>query len=128
MFLKAYENLARYDPTYKFFSWIYRIAVNESLNLRDYQKRYEELDQNIASEEQTTEQLVDEHQIQKMVEEGLMQLRLEERVIIVLNHFQDLSYSEIGYVLDIPDKTVKSRLYSARQALKDKLVRKHRIQ
>ena len=126
--MKAYENLARYDPTYKFFSWIYRIAVNESLNLRDYQKRYEELDQNIASEEQTTEQLVDEHQIQKMVEEGLMQLRLEERVIIVLNHFQDLSYSEIGYVLDIPDKTVKSRLYSARQALKDKLVRKHRIQ
>ena len=32
VFVKAYENLRRYDPKYKFFSWIYRIAMNESLN------------------------------------------------------------------------------------------------
>jgi RNA polymerase sigma-70 factor, ECF subfamily len=128
VFLKVYENLPRYDPAYKFFSWIYRIAVNESLNLRDYQKRYEPLDQNLASDERTSEQSVDEHQIQKIVEDTLMQLKLEERVIIVLSHFQELSYSEIAYILDIPDKTVKSRLYSARQALRDKLLRKNGIQ
>src|SRR5262249_12994173 len=31
-FLKAYQQLARFDPQYKFFSWLYRIAINESLN------------------------------------------------------------------------------------------------
>jgi RNA polymerase sigma-70 factor (ECF subfamily) len=124
VFLKVYERLAEYNPSYKFFSWIYRIAVNESLNLRNHQKRYEELDHDLISEEQTTEQQVDEHRLRGIVEEGLMQLKLEDRVILVLSHFQDLSYTEIGYVLDIPDKTVKSRLYSARQALKNKLLSK----
>ena len=124
VFLKAYEGLASYDPAFKFFSWVYRIAVNESLNLRNHQKRYEEFDQDIPSDERTIDQLVDEHQLQRMVDDGLMQLKLEDRVIIVLNHFQELSYSEIGYVLGIPDKTVKSRLYSARQALKNKLLGK----
>ena len=127
VFLKAYESLATYDPAYKFFSWMYRIAVNESLNLRNHQKRYEELDEDFVSDERATDQLIDEHRLQGMVEEGLMQLKLEDRVILVLSHFQDLSYSEIGYVLDVPDKTVKSRLYSARQALKDKLIKKQFI-
>ena len=127
VFLKAYESLRAYDPAYKFFSWIYRIAVNESLNLRNHQKRYEELDQDLAAAEGTTEQLVDEHRLQRIVENGLMQLKLEDRVILVLSHFQELSYSEIGYVLDIPEKTVKSRLYSARQTLKNKLLGTHCI-
>jgi RNA polymerase sigma-70 factor (ECF subfamily) len=127
VFLKAYESLGSFDPSFKFFSWIYRIAVNESLNLRNHQKRYEGLDEDVVSEGHTTEELVDEHQLQGMVEAGLMQLKLEERVILVLSHFQELSYSEIGYILNIPDKTVKSRLYSARQALKNKLIRKHYI-
>ncbi len=127
VFLKAYERLGEYNPSYKFFSWMYRIAVNESLNLRNHQKRYEELDHEIVSDEPTTEQLVDEHRLERIVEEGLMQLKLEDRVILILSHFQNLSYTEIGYVLDIPDKTVKSRLYSARQALKNKLLSKQGI-
>lgn len=127
VFLKAYEALGTYDPGYKFFSWMYRIAVNESLNLLNHQKRYDEIDENLVSDERTSDQLVDERRLQGMVEDGLMQLRLEDRVILVLNHFQDLSYNEIGYVLDIPDKTVKSRLYSARQALKNKLLKKQCI-
>ncbi len=41
-FLKAFENLHRYNPQYKFFSWIYRIAVNESINQLNRRKRFEQ--------------------------------------------------------------------------------------
>ena len=47
VFLKVAEQLDEYDPQYKFFSWIYRIAVNESLNLLRRNKREEALDDDI---------------------------------------------------------------------------------
>ena len=43
VFLKVYENLDRFDPKYRFFSWIYRIAVNESINCLKQRNRTEEL-------------------------------------------------------------------------------------
>ena len=42
----------------------------------------------------------------------------EYRMVIILRHFQDLSYQEMSEILEIPEKTVKSRLFSARQQLK----------
>ncbi|TLY31090.1 MAG: sigma-70 family RNA polymerase sigma factor [Ignavibacteria bacterium] len=128
VFLKAYESLGTYKPRYKFFSWIYRIAVNESLNFVNRQKQHEELDQNIPDLDPSAEQVADEHDLTRIVDEGLMRLRVEERAIIVLNHFHNLSYGEIGYILDIPEKTVKSRLYSARQLLRTRLLKGHLIQ
>ena len=125
VFLKAYEALGTYKPRYRFFSWIYRIAVNESLNFVNRQKQHEELDQNIPDLNGSSEQLADEHDLTRIVDEGLMQLKVEERAIIVLHHFHNLSYNEIGYILDIPEKTVKSRLYSARQLLRTKLLKGH---
>ena len=47
MFLKVAERLDEYDPQYKFFSWIYRIAVNESLNLLRRNGREEPLDDEV---------------------------------------------------------------------------------
>jgi RNA polymerase sigma-70 factor (ECF subfamily) len=51
-----------------------------------------------------------------------MALNLDYRTVIALRHFSDLSYREISDILQIPEKTVKSRLYSARQLMKDQLV------
>ena len=50
-----------------------------------------------------------------------MALNENYRMVVVLRHFSDFSYREIGHILDIPEKTVKSRLYSARQAMKETL-------
>ena len=52
-----------------------------------------------------------------LVQQALLELTVEHRQVIVLRHYQNLSYQEIGDVLDLPEKTVKSRLYSARQVL-----------
>ena len=50
-----------------------------------------------------------------------MQLSDDQRSAIVLRYFSDCSYIEISQILDVPEKTVKSRLFSARQQLKNRL-------
>jgi RNA polymerase sigma-70 factor (ECF subfamily) len=57
-------------------------------------------------------------QLADFVQDGLMELQEDYRVVVVLRHFSDLSYRDISDVLHIPEKTVKSRLYSARQIMK----------
>ena len=49
---------------------------------------------------------------------AIMSLRDEYRAVIVLRHFLDCSYEDMATILEIPEKTVKSRLFSARQLLK----------
>ncbi|MGA3246366.1 MAG: sigma-70 family RNA polymerase sigma factor, partial [Bacteroidota bacterium] len=56
------------------------------------------------------------------LEDAILNLPVEYRVVIVLRHFQDLSYEEMGMILDLPEKTVKSRLFTARQMLRDLLI------
>ena len=50
-----------------------------------------------------------------------MGLKEDYRTVVVLRHFSDFSYRQISEILQIPEKTVKSRLYSARQLMKEAL-------
>ncbi|HWP82932.1 MAG TPA: sigma-70 family RNA polymerase sigma factor [Bacteroidota bacterium] len=123
-FVKAFENLRSFNPKYKFFSWIYKIAVNESLNHLNQRKRTTELNEDIVSEEDDPEGSLNNVDLSEKINDCLMKLSPEYRVVIVLRHFQDLPYHEIGQILDLPEKTVKSRLFAARQALRRHLMRK----
>ncbi|MCI0563221.1 MAG: sigma-70 family RNA polymerase sigma factor [Nitrososphaera sp.] len=118
VFLKVYEKLGSFDPKYKFFSWLYRIAVNESLNLVQKQGRMEELDEETASDLPTPDGTAESGDVTQGVQEALLELDLNYRIVIVLKHFQDLSYEEIAVILDIPEKLVKSRLFTARTMLR----------
>jgi RNA polymerase sigma-70 factor (ECF subfamily) len=118
VFLKVYEKLSTFKPEYKFFSWLYRIAINESLNLVQRQERQEELDEEAVSESGMPDEPVSSQDTTQGVQEALLDLDVKYRVIIVLRHFHDLSYEEIGHILDIPEKTVKSRLFTARTLLR----------
>lgn len=123
-FVKAYVGLERFDDRYKFFSWLYRIAVNESLNLLNQRKRFDGLDG--VDRAETPDEGLDDETIEResSVQSALMMLKTDQRAIIVLKHMQGLSYEEIGQIMDLPLKKVKSRLFSARQALREKLRKK----
>lgn len=123
-FLKAFENLHRYNPQYKFFSWIYRIAVNESINQLNRRKRLGELDDNEVASGPGPDASLDADQVSEELQEALLSLSQDHRAVIVLRHFTEISYREIGEILQIPEKTVKSRLFSARKAMKAQLERK----
>jgi len=125
VFVKAYEKLDTYDSRRQFFSWIYRIAVNESINHTKKAKRLDEYESGVTavfrqtpSDEYRTDELAGQ------IGEAIRLLKLDYRMVIVLKHYHDFSYQEMGEILDIPEKTVKSRLFSARQQLKDILERK----
>ncbi|MCH8872699.1 sigma-70 family RNA polymerase sigma factor, partial [candidate division KSB1 bacterium] len=55
VFVKAFEKLDLFNPKYKFFSWIYRMVINESINFLNKRKRIEELDSNIITVEKNPE-------------------------------------------------------------------------
>lgn len=116
VFVKAFEKLSTFDPSYRFFSWLYRIAINECLNFRSRRKPQEALGEDLAAGE-TPERHARAEELSRGIEEALMKLPIEYRVVLVLRHFVDLSYDEMSEVLLIPERTVKSRLYTARQML-----------
>lgn len=118
-FLKLFSNLGRYNPQFRLFSWVYRIAVNEALHQLDRRKPSESLEEMPDSD--TCETAAVQHQLHREIQAVLMELNEDHRVVIVLRYFGDLSYGEMGEILELPDKTVKSRLYSARQQLKSLL-------
>ena len=118
VFLRAYENLAHFDPTFRFFSWIYRIALNESISCVNKRNRTEELAREPIAETEGPDVAADSEQRSKRIQTALMSIKTEYRTVIVLKHFLDCNYVEISQILEIPEKKVKSRLYSGRQMLK----------
>ena len=123
VFLKVIENLDNYDPRYKFFSWIYRIALNESINCLKKQNRLDPLDREPVSDTIGPEEQTGSEQMSQGMQTALMTIKAEYRTVIVLKHFVDCSYEEIGQILNMPEKKVKSRLYTGRQLLKEALTK-----
>jgi RNA polymerase sigma-70 factor (ECF subfamily) len=124
VFLKVAERLDEYDPRFKFFSWIYRIAVNESLNLLRRNGREEALDSEIdlpTSENADPERQASAAEVSRRIRSALMKMTPNDRVVLTLRHFSECSYEEIGQILDLDPKTVKSRLFEARQRLRELL-------
>lgn len=125
VFLKVFENFDQYDPSRRFFSWIYRITLNESINWLGKSKRVEPLQHEAVDDSRGPDQEVDSARLSEDVQAALMTIKPDYRTVIVLKHILGCSYVEISEILEIPEKTVKSRLYSARQLLKDALTGTH---
>jgi len=117
-FLKAWEKLSSFDPRFRFFSWIYKITVNECLNQINRRRRVEPLDPRIdlPSRENAAASL-EARETSERVQRALLQLTPDHREVVILRHFLEMSYGEIAGTLTIAEKTVKSRLYEARQRL-----------
>lgn len=112
-FVRAYERLETYDVRRPFFSWIYRIGVNEGLNYRRTRRVLEPLANAEAAAvgDDPAARMHASHDVQH----ALMALAPGHREVVVLKYFADLSYAEIGEALGLPEKTVKSRLFEARR-------------
>jgi len=121
-FIKAFENLKSFNFKSNFFSWLYRIAVNESFNRINQKKKFEELDASLLSPESTPNEAFQERELCDIIQDSLMEISLDYRVLIVLKHFHNCSYEEIAYILDIPERKVKSGLFTARKLLKAILI------
>jgi RNA polymerase sigma-70 factor (ECF subfamily) len=120
-FIRAYANLRRFDSNLRFFSWLYRILLNECLNIRRGRRPQEALTPEIAVAAGAPD-AVEARERRRRVQQALLELPHDYREVIVLRHFAELGYDDIAATLSIPAKTVKSRLYTARQRLCELLI------
>jgi RNA polymerase sigma-70 factor, ECF subfamily len=121
-FMTVYERLARYDPGQPFRSWLYRIAVNQALDLVRARRPAEALGDDTLDEHAGPDELAARDENDVAMQHALMRLNADYRTVIVLKHLQGCSYEEMALILECPVKTVKSRLFTARQALRSVLV------
>ena len=120
-FGNAFAALDSYDPKYRFFSWIYRMTVNESLNTLKRRRNVVSLDGSfdVPAPDAISHSAAE---AEERVGRALLELKPDDRAVVVLKHFVSFSYDEISDVLGVPVKTVKSRLFTARERLRESLL------
>lgn len=126
IFITVYEKLSSFRAEAKFYTWLYRIAVNKSLShcRKLGQNQQEELDPDkMVSVESVSGNAVD-RESQALVRKVIDELPDNFRAVIVLFYYENLSYQEISETLDCSLGTVMSRLYYGRLKVKTKLERK----
>ncbi len=120
-FGNAFTSLDSYDPKYRFFSWIYRMTFNESLNTIKRRKNVVSLDGgfDVPAADGASESAAE---AEERVGKALLDLKPDDRAVVILRHFVSFSYEEISDVLGVPVKTVKSRLFTARERMRQSLL------
>jgi RNA polymerase sigma-70 factor (ECF subfamily) len=136
-FLSAYKAIRKFRGDAMFSTWLCRIVINVSKNhMKQMRVRLQHERQSIDVTIETEEgqlrsnppdptpsiaEQFEKKEVQAKVQSCINSLDDEYREILVLRDIQGLSYDEIRDILKIPDGTVKSRLFRARDALKDRL-------
>lgn len=133
VFLKVYQALDRFDPRYRFSTWIFRVAQNSAID--QIRKRRLKLvsihrhddgdddgrDWDLPAPERGPYGDLRNVERGEAIQEAVDSLPWEYRELIVLRHFGELSYDEIATLKEMPLGTVKNKLFRGRQMLKEKL-------
>jgi len=129
-FLKAYRGLGSFKREARFSSWLYQIAINVC---RDRWRRrrgkvavsLDEMEEGPGGPLRTAGpsplELVEARDIRRQVEMAMANLSADEREVVILKEYQDLTFPEIAEVLDVPLSTVKTRLYRGLAQLRHQL-------
>ena len=134
VFARAYQSLPKFRGQSAFYTWIYQIAVNMTLNFLKKRKRRSGLSLNeLDSSVQNDPALVDMdhqanperqsnlHELQKRLNEAMQRLSESHRTVVTLFDIQGLPHTEISKILKVSEGTVRSRLFYARQQLQSYL-------
>lgn len=115
-FLKAYQNLNRLDAPERFGPWLYRIAHNEAISF--LRRKRPESDPPEQSTGHTGSFGMATVEVSLAVEKALGVLTAEQRESVVLKVCEGFKFEEIASILDTPVSTIKSRVYSALEAMR----------
>ena len=136
-FVRVFNNIDRYDPRFKFSSWIFKIATNLTI---DHIRR-KELDTvsidgsrnavtaeqieatsiTIASPDENPEELLEAKELGEEIEGAIGKLRPEYKAAILLRHVEGREYQEIAEILSLPLGTVKTYIHRGRNELREQL-------
>ena len=127
-FVQAFVKLDSFRGDAKFYTWLYRIAMNLALSHRRRRRPAASLDaakENVGEEpvaqQPTAAQELIERERAEQLQLALLQLNDRHRQILVLRELEGFSYETISEILELPVGTVRSRLFRARLQLKEQL-------
>ncbi|MBR2869014.1 MAG: RNA polymerase sigma factor [Clostridia bacterium] len=127
-YIKVLEKIGEIDPSQSFMGWLYRVVSNKSKNLLKkrnvlaFESYEDETFEEIPDDgtEFSPEENLDQGETCREVMAAIDELSDEKRVCIIMKYFGEMTVSEIAESLEVPESTVKNRLYSARKDLKTK--------
>ena len=133
-FVKAYRALKSFKGDSSFYTWIYRIAVNKTINFLKQRKNrihlsLDDVDFNAENDpdlvalvsEKTPRRDLNLSELQEKLNSAMLKLSEHHRMVVTLHDIQGLSHEEIGAIMDCNVGTVRSRLFYARQQLQAQL-------
>lgn len=119
-FFRAYVNLGSFDPKRSFRPWLYRIATNLARDWLRHELRALPAPAEPADEPSVIT-IVETRDLVRRVEGAVSELCEDHRLVVILRHYQELSYAEIAEITGSPEGTVRSRMHYALRALREKL-------
>ena len=133
VFIKIYSALDRFDPRFRFSTWLFRVGQNAAID--QIRKRRLQLvslhrpedgeggggEWEFAGDDPTPYQKVRNVERGGAIHQAIDELPGEYRELITLRHYAEMSYDEIAAMKEMPLGTVKNKLFRGRQMLKDKL-------
>ena len=131
-FVRAWENLHRYDPSWAFSTWLFRIASNlaiDALRARSSRVRTEVESFRLLRGGLTTEPEgpagLERQEIRRIFEECATVLSDKQRLAFVLREFEERENREIAQILDCRESTVRNHVFQARRLLRDEIRRRY---
>ncbi len=135
VFIEVYRNIQKFRADSKLSTWLYRIAVNRSLNhIRDNKKNkwFHSFEDEVAAKKMQLQQLqssktenpefeLENKQRAIILHEAINSLPKNQKVAFALSKYEELSYQEIAEVMDLSVSSVESLLFRAKKALQKKL-------
>ena len=134
IFIKVFKSIKNFKGNSSFYTWLYRIVVNECYDIAKKKKKIlafsidtpivtgeDEIQRDIKDRGKLPEEEYENKELRKEIQKALNMVSNEHRTMIVLRDVQGFSYDEISEMLKCPPGTVKSRINRARKALKELL-------
>lgn len=143
VFVKIYQNLGKFEFKSKLSTWIAKIAYNTCINYLKKKKipLYDDLAEAdhfspgqsaatsyiemVAGESQGQDELMMTQELNQFLHAEINRLPVQYRTVLTLYHLDELSYKEIGEIVNLPEGTVKSYLFRARKLLKERMLEKY---
>jgi len=132
IFVKAFRNLKRFKGDSSFYTWIYRIAVNHTINFLKKRNRHnfyslDDVDQGVEKDPDYIELVSNSEpfrnaelsELQKKLNEAIQKLSDKHRAAVIMHDIEGLPHEEIAKILGCSEGTVRSRLFYARRQLQN---------
>lgn len=129
VFVKVNQNIWRYDENKRFYTWLYRITVNASIDyMRKHHRHQHESIDNVREKAddkyETPDTAYERNRIREFIDEAAMSLNEKQRHAFMLRDMNGCNIDDVANIMDMPEATVRWYLHRARAKIKKELLKK----